>query len=124
MRVISTTSKTNVTSQNSISAPEFVEMLSTTTMGKYYKYSVTKSDQTGVIFFSEQMQTFLNGVTNVQFDCTFYTVPTLFFQLWKVFVSVGRHTLTAIHCLMTANTQELYQAVLEIIYTNVPQFRS
>ena len=28
-----------------------------------------------------------------------------------------------IDCLMTAKTQELYQAVWEIIYTNVPQFR-
>ena len=106
-----------------LSAPQFVEMLPTTTMGKYYKYSVTTSEQTGVIFFSEQMQTFLNEVTNVQFDGTFYTVPTQFSQLWTIFVSVGRHTLPAIHCLITAKTQELYQAVLEIIYTNVPQFR-
>ena len=69
------------------------------------------------------MQTFLNEVTNVQFDGTFYTVPTQFSQLWTIFVSVGKHTLPAIHCLMTAKTQELYQAVLEIIYTNIPQFR-
>ena len=69
------------------------------------------------------MQEFLNEVTNIQFDGTFFTVPTQFFQLWTIFVSVGGHTLPAVHCLMTAKSQELYQAVLESIRTNVPQFR-
>ena len=49
-----------------LSAPEFVEMLPTTTLGKYYKYSVTRSEQTAVIFYSEQMLTTLNEVTNIQ----------------------------------------------------------
>ena len=106
-----------------LSAPEFVEMLPTTTLGKYYKYSVTRSEQTAVIFYSEQMQTTLNEVTNIQFDGTFFTVPAQFFQLWTIFVSVGRHTLPAVHCLLTAKTQELYQAVLDCICINIPQFQ-
>ena len=60
---------------SAFNSPEFVDMLPTTTLGKYYKCSVTRSEQTGVIFFSEQMQEFLNEVTNIQFDGTFFTVP-------------------------------------------------
>ena len=69
------------------------------------------------------MSTLLAEVTNIQFDGTFYTVPTQFFQLWTIFATVGRHTVPAINCLMTAKTQELYKAVLESISAKIPQFK-
>ena len=97
-------------------------MLPTTPYGEYFKIYVTCGEQTGVIFFSEQMSTLLSEVTSIQFDWTFYTVPTQFSQLWTVYVSVGRHTVPAIHCLMTAKSKELYTAVLENIAIYVPQF--
>ena len=62
---------------------------------------------------------FLTLITNVQFDGTFYTVPIQFYQLWTVFVAVGRHTLPAIHCLMTSKTQDLYRSILENSRLNV-----
>ena len=104
------------------SASEFSEMLSSTHLGTYHKFTVTCDGQTGVFFFSDQMKTFMAEVTNIQFDGTFYTVPNQFYQLWTVFVSVGRNTLPAIHYLLTAKNQELYQAVLESLKENIPLF--
>ena len=66
------------------------------------------------------MQTFLTDVTNVQFDGTFYTVPVQFCQLWTTSVAVGRHSLAAIHCLMTSKNQDLYSMILENLVINVP----
>ena len=79
-----------------LNASEFVDMIHTTTFGKYFKFSVTSGDQTGVVFFSEQMAGLLSEVTNLQFDGTFFTVPIQFTQLWTVFVSVRRHSLPAV----------------------------
>ena len=104
------------------SASEFSEMLSSTHLGTYHKFTVTCDGQTGVVLFSDQMKTFMAEVTNIQFDGTFYTVPNQFYQLWTVFVSVGRNTLPAIHCLLTAKNQELYQAVLESLKEHIPLF--
>ena len=65
----------------------------------------------------------MSEITNIQFDVTFFTVPVQFYQLWTIFVAVGRHTLPAIHCLLTAKSQDLYQAVLKTISTNLPNFK-
>ena len=67
------------------------------------------NDQTAVVFFSDscKMKGFLSEVTNVQFDGTSFTVPVQFYQLWTIFVAVDRHTLPAIHCLMTGKSQDL-----------------
>ena len=105
-----------------LTADEFSEMLSTTPYGEYFKIHVTCGEETGVIFFSEQMVALLSEVTNIQFDGIFYTVPNQFSQLWTVFVSVERHTLPAIHCFMTAKSKDLYKAVLENIAIHIPQF--
>ena len=105
-----------------LTADEFSEMLSTTPYGEYFKIHVTCCEETGVIFFSEQMVALLSEVTNIQFDGTFYTVPNQFSQLWTVFVSVERHTLPAIHCLITAKSKDFYKAVLENIAIHIPQF--
>ena len=105
-------------------ASQFCDMLPTTAFGDYYKFSVTcGNDQTAVVFFSDKMKGFLFEVTNVQFDGTFFTVPVQFYQLWTIFVAVDRHTLPAIHCLMTGKSQNLYQAILENINVNIPIFQ-
>ena len=97
-------------------------MLSSTPLGVYHKLTVTRNGQIGVVFFSDQMKTFMPEVTNIKFDGTFFTVPIQFFQLWTIFVFVGRNTLPAIHCLLTAKNQELCQAVLESLKENIPLF--
>ena len=89
---------------------------------EHFKFAARSGDQIAAVFYSEQMSTFLAEITNVQFDGTFFTVPEQFFQLWTIFVSVGRHSLPAIHCLMSSKSQDLYKAVLEKIANEVPLF--
>ena len=97
-------------------ASEFCAMLPTTAFGDYYKFSVTCGSQTVVVYFSDKMNNFLTEVTNIQ-------SMVQSFQLWTIFVAVGRHTLPAIHCLMTAKSQDLYHAIFENISVNIPLFQ-
>ena len=83
-------------------------MLVTSTFADNFKFSVTRGGQTAVVFFSDEIRTLFNETTNIQFDGTFQTVSNQFIQLWTIFVSVGRHTMPAIHCLMTFKSLELY----------------
>ena len=80
-----------------LTVSEFVDMLSTTSLGAHFKFSVRSGDQIGVVFFSGEMRDTLSEGTNIQFDGTFYTVPVQFYQLWTIFIAVGRHTLPAVH---------------------------
>ena len=46
----------------------------------------------------------------------------IFYQPWTIFFSVGRHTLPAIHCLLT-NKEGLYIAVLHKLKLMIPQLQ-
>ena len=98
----------------SLSAFEFCGMLSATTFGEFHQCSVTSGTDTGVVFFSNEMSTLLSDVTDIQFDVTFFTVPTQFTQLLHV---------TCNTLLMTAKSQAPYKAVLESISVKIPQFK-
>ena len=87
-------------------------MLGATPIGKHLKFSVTNGNQVAVVFFSDEIQALLVEASSIQFDGTFDVVPIQFYQLWTIFISVGRHTVPAIHCLMTAKSQELYSSLL------------
>ena len=97
-------------------------MISSTTFGKFYQCLVTCGGNRA-IFFSENMISLLPDVIHFQFDGTFFTVPVQFSQLWTIFGAIGRHTLPAIHCLMTAKSQELYKAVLDTIRARTSHFK-
>ena len=86
-----------------LTAAEFLDMLGTTALGVHFKLSVSTENQTAVIF-SDKIRALLIEATNIQFDGTFYTVPNQFNQVWMIFIAVGRHTIPAVHCLMTAKT--------------------
>ena len=62
-------------------------------------------------------------MNDIQFDGTFYCVSRQFYQLWTIFVTVGRHSLPAIHRLMTGKEQGLYKCILESIRNLIPQFK-
>ena len=79
--------------------------------------------KTAIIFFSDKLKTTLPQIRSIQFDGTFQTVPVQFFQLWTIFITVGRYTLPGIHCLMTAKDQNLYKAVLNDIRKLISQFQ-
>ena len=68
----------NVEPKIPLNASEFVDMIHTITFGKYFKFSVTSGDQTGVEFFSEQMSEFFSEVTNIQFDGSFLQTHTIY----------------------------------------------
>ena len=101
---------------------KFCEMLCTTSFGKYFPGSVNCGTDTAAIFYSDTMSS--AEVIHSQFEGTFFTVPIQFAQLWTIFVAIGRHSLPAIHCLMTAKNQELYTAVLEKIQSKIPLFKA
>ena len=106
-----------------LTAAEFLDMLGTTALGVHFKLSVSSENQTAVIFFSDEIRALLIEATNIQFDGTFYTVPNQFYQLWTIFVAVGRHTIPAVHCLMTAKTEGIYKAVLDSLVAHIPGFK-
>ena len=91
---------------------EFSEILPDTSFGKFYKGSVSINQQSAHIFFSERMVEMISHFSDLQFDGTFYCVPKQFYQLWTVFVTIDRHNLPAINCLMTGKDQQLYKNVL------------
>ena len=78
-------------------ASEFCDMLPTSSFGEYYKFSVSCGSHTAVVFYSDKMNDILSEITNIQFDGTFFTVPIQFYQLWTIFIAVGKHSLPAIH---------------------------
>ena len=63
-----------------LNAFEFCEMLSTTTLGEFHQCSIISGTDTGVVFFFNEISSLLSDVTNIQFDGTFFTVPTQFTQ--------------------------------------------
>ena len=76
-----------------------------------------------MIFFSDKLYDFISDMNDIQFDGTFQTVPKQFYQLWTILFSVGKHSLPAIHCLMTSKEEALYIAVLREIKKLIPQFQ-
>ena len=103
-----------------LTALEFCGMLPSTTLGEFHQCSVTSGVDTGVVFYSSEMSTLLAEVTNIQFDGTFYTVPTQFGQLWTIFVAVGRHTLPALHSGTPSGKLQYFDFVLN--YPNLCSF--
>ena len=76
-----------------------------------------------MVFFSDEIRVLLAEATHIQFDGTFYTVPVQFYQLWTIFIAVGRHSIPAVHCLMTGKTEDLYRTVFEILVIHIPEFK-
>ena len=104
-------------------AIEFIDMLGDTPLGKHFKFSVTTGNQIVVVFFSDEIRSLLAEASSIQFGGTFDVVPVQFYQLWTIFISVARHTVPAIHCLMTAKSQELYSCLLERLVRHLPEFK-
>ena len=68
------------------------------------------------------MMDLVSPAPHIQVDGTFYCVPKQFYQLWTIFVRVERHSLPAIHYLLTGKEQGLYKCIMESIRNLVPQF--
>ena len=61
----------------------------------------------------------MEDISDIQFD----VVPKLFYQLFTIFISIGTHTLPAIHCLITHKDEDLYTAVILKIKDIIPQLQ-
>ena len=87
------------------------------------KAIVVLGERIAVIFFSETIFEVLGDISDIQFDGTFYVVPRLFYQLFTIFLSIGRHSIPGIHCLMTHKDEELYTALILKIKELLPQLQ-
>ena len=105
------------------SAVEFCEMLPTTNFAANLKATIKLDERIAIIFFSEKISTLMADIHDIQYDGTFYVVPKLFYQLFTIFLTVGRHSIPAIHCLMTNKDEELYTAVILKIKELIPQLQ-
>ena len=57
-------------------------MIPSLQFGIYFKGGVEVGCDVGMVFFSDKMATTLSGVEDVNFDGTFYRVPSQFYQLF------------------------------------------
>ena len=90
------------------SVSEFCEMLPTTSITINLKATIKLEERVEIVH-------------DIQYDGTFHVVPKLFYQLFTVYLSIGRNTIPAIHCLMTNKDEERYTAVIIKIKELIPQ---
>ena len=74
------------------SAMEFCEQLPSTNFAVNFKTAIILEERIAVIFFSEKIHNMIGDICDIQFDCTFYVVLKLFYQLFTIFISIGEHT--------------------------------
>ena len=60
---------------------------------------------------------------NMGLNAFFYTILVQFYQSWTIFVTAGKHSLPAIHCLMTSKDQEFYQAIFARVCSYNPNLQ-
>ena len=106
-----------------MSVNEFCEMLPTTSFAINFKATIKLEERVAVIFFTEKIYEIIADVHDIQYDGTFHVQPKLFCQLFTIFLSIGRNTILAIHCLKTTKDEELYTAVIIKIKELIPQLQ-
>ena len=84
-----------------------------------FKGSVNSDGAYAVIFASDFMLMKLKVADRIQFDATFYTVPSILYKLFTIFISFHG---PAIHVLMKTKTEDLYAIVLMKIREIIPEF--
>ena len=53
---------------------------------------------------------------------TFYTVPSIFYQLFTIFITFHGHCIPAVHILMQNKTEDLYTFVVLKLRELIPEF--
>lgn len=90
----------------------------------FYRGQVTVGDNdTAVIFASDEQLELLRTASVVYIDATFRVVPTLFHQLFTMFVPFAEHTFPVCFALMSRKTSEMYEAVFRVVHELVPEFQ-
>ena len=101
-------------------AAEFLEMLDSSGYEANLLGSVQVGDQLAVLFLPTAMKEVLSTCQEISFDGTFYCCPAQFSQIFTVFAVVGEYTFPCCTVLMTAKSQELYEAVFAKLLESVP----
>lgn len=90
----------------------------------FYRGSVNTGDgDTALIFASDGQLQLLRSCRLVYVDATFRVVPSLFYQLFTVFVQHTDHSFPVMYALMTRKTTALYQSVFEKLHELLPDFQ-
>ena len=101
---------------------EFIGLLDSSGYGQYYKGSIQLGENFAVIFVPDTMKEVLNECQEISFDGTFFCCPALFSHIFTVFGVKEDKTFPCATVLMTAKTQELYEAVFRKIVQIAPEF--
>ena len=75
-----------------------------------------------LVFASNEQLALLHSATEVYFDATFKVVPTIYYQLFTVFVPFADDAFPVLFAIMSRKTQTLYTKVFDMIRNLVPQF--
>jgi len=74
------------------------------------------------VFASDDQLELLRCATQIYFDATFKVVPTIYYQLFTLFVPFADSAFPVLYALMPRNTQALYVKVFQKVLDLVPQF--
>lgn len=90
----------------------------------FYRGVVTASeDSSALVFASDAQLALLQQATLVHFDSTFKVVPSLYYQLFTIFVQHAGFLFPVFFALMTRKTTDLYKAVFDKLHETLPDFR-
>ena len=103
-------------------ATDFSEVIVASPFRHLYRGTVKHDGAVAVILAADSMLGKASNADIIQFDATFYTVPSIFYQLFTLFVSFRGHCIPAIYVLMQKKTEGLYSAVISKILELIPGF--
>jgi len=78
---------------------------------------------TALVFASDRQLEQLRPAHLIHVDSTFRVVPSLYYQLFTVFVPHADYTFPVVYALMTRKTTALYKAVLQKVHELIPEFQ-
>ncbi len=74
------------------------------------------------VFYSEDMERFASNIQHVNFDGTFFVVPSQFYQLFTVHFEYLNHSFPFFYALMTRKSASLYAKVFDVLKSKFPSF--
>ena len=103
-------------------AEDFSKLIVASPFTHLYRGTVIHDGAVAVILAADFMLMKTSNADIIQFDGTFYTVPSLFYQLFTIFVPFRGHCIPAIYVLMQNKTEGLYSAIILKLLEHIPEF--
>ena len=90
---------------------------------EFYRVVVdAEGNRAALIFATNAQLEMLSSATQLYFDATFKVVPTIYYQLFTLFVPFADFVFPVCYALMSWKTTELYVKVFQKVQQLVPQF--